>query len=466
MNFLFVLRHAFIVRNFEFTIRELVSRGHQVQLLFTSSKKGVDTVAVEKLCKDLGRVSYSFLPPAPKWWKLWHWPPRILKDCARYFEPSYSNAGVLRTRALDLLPPIVRGPVRLLLGIKILRVLLNKLASNMEKVFSYDQIVSEAVAKLNPNVVVVSPLVDFDYRALDVLKTCLFLNIKSGLCVASWDNLTNKGLIQIEPDFVTLWNQWMKDEAIQLHGIPAEKIFITGAGLFDEWFEREPEWTADEFANIIGLNFDQPYVLYLCSSGFVAGNEVPLVKEWVRQMREKSSCPILIRPHPANAAIWKDVSFEDTSVVVFPREGQQTNTSDARKMYFHTLYNARCIVGLNTSGFIEAGIVGRPTFTFFDERYARGQQETLHFHYLVEGGLLHVSSSLEGHIKAMMAYLTKLGSTSDLKKFISAFVRPQGLEVRGAVVLATILEAQAYKKINSDNSQADQSFSMSRGALH
>ena len=60
-----------------------------------------------------------------------------------------------------------------------------------------------------------TPLIDLKASQLDWLKGAKALGIKTGLCVFSWDNLTNKSLIQIETDIVLVWNEIQKYEAVE-----------------------------------------------------------------------------------------------------------------------------------------------------------------------------------------------------------------------------------------------------------
>ena len=90
-----------------------------------------------------------------------------------------------------------------------------------------------------------TPVVDFNTAQTDQLKSARALGIPTGVCVASWDNLTNKGLIQIRPDLVTVWNEHQRHEAIELHRVPPERVVATGAQIFDEWFVRRPTTTRE-----------------------------------------------------------------------------------------------------------------------------------------------------------------------------------------------------------------------------
>ena len=69
------------------------------------------------------------------------------------------------------------------------------------------------------------------------------------------------------------------------------------------------------------------------------------------------------------------------------------------------MYHADAVVGVNTSGMIESGIIGRPVYAVQVEEFAATQDGTLHFQHLknVDGGLLHLSSTLDEHVVAARA---------------------------------------------------------------
>ena len=81
--------------------------------------------------------------------------------------------------------------------------------------------ITEFIRTQNPDVVLVSPLIDLASPLLDYLKAARSLGIRTGIAVASWDNLTSKGLLRFVPERVFVWNEAQRLEAIELHGIPA-----------------------------------------------------------------------------------------------------------------------------------------------------------------------------------------------------------------------------------------------------
>src|SRR4029450_11684169 len=121
-----------------------------------------------------------------------------------------------------------------------------------------------------PDVVLITPLVDLGSDQVEYVKAARAVGIRSALCVHSWDNLTNKGLIRVLPDRVYVWNEAQKREAVAMHRVRREGVGVTGAPLSARCSARRPSTPREEFCAKIGLSPDQPFFLYLCSSQFIA----------------------------------------------------------------------------------------------------------------------------------------------------------------------------------------------------
>ena len=83
--------------------------------------------------------------------------------------------------------------------------------------------------------------------------------------------------------------------------------------------------------------------------------------------------------------------------------GSDPLDADARADYFDTLYHSAVVAGLNTSAFIEAGILGRPVHTILLPEWYESQMGTVHFRYLFEagGGLLTSATSFDEHLNQL-----------------------------------------------------------------
>ena len=130
-------------------------------------------------------------------------------------------------------------------------------------------------------------------------------------CTAStsWDNLTTKGLVHEVADLTTVWN------GTQVRGGRGAPRRAARAGRGHRRAVLRPlvrlaarRATARAFCRAVGLPDERAFVLYLCSSGFIAGDEVEPIAEWVGALRarpepEWRTSGVLVRPHPANAAL-------------------------------------------------------------------------------------------------------------------------------------------------------------------
>jgi hypothetical protein len=71
----------------------------------------------------------------------------------------------------------------------------------------------------------------------------------------------------------------------------------------------------------------------------------------------------------------------------------------ARTDYFESLYYSSAVVGITTSAFLEAAVVGRPVMSFFSEDLRQEHEESLHFRHLMDAqhGVLTMAGSLDEH---------------------------------------------------------------------
>src|SRR4030095_1862378 len=159
--------------------------------------------------------------------------------------------------------------------------LLTKALLVVERAIPIDRAVFSLVEHERPDVLLVTPLVDIGSDQVDYVKAARRLGIRCALPVLSWDNLTNKGLIRVQPDKVYVWNDAQKAEAVRMHGARPDDVVVTGAMVYDQRFARRPSSTRDGFCARVGLDPGRPILLYLCSSPFIAPDEVVFIEQWI-----------------------------------------------------------------------------------------------------------------------------------------------------------------------------------------
>ncbi len=452
MKILFVMESPEYLRFYDTAIEEIAARGHSVAIavMGANAKK---PVGLEGLRAYAGRVGVLGVVPTHE--GMWGAVARGLRgvmDFVRYLHPRFAAAPALRSRIkrkvlpkayrwLDaiprLSPSLVRGTERMLMA--------------AEDAIPVSQPLVDVLRAHAPDALLVSPLVDAASDQVDWIKAARACGIRTAACVASWDNLTNKGLLRIEPDRVVVWNEAQRREAHEYHYIPLEKITTTGAQLFDRWFVRQVTRDRAAFCARVGLPDERPYLLFTGSSSFISESraEVAFVRRWIEAVRASGDpvlreANILVRPHPYNCHEWQSDPLADMpSVVVYPRRGFNPIDEENRADFFDSLYHSAAVVGVNTSAMIEAAIIGRPVFSILAAEFAGTQEGTIHFHYLLpeNGGCVRFATTLDEHARQLAERLRDPeAARAEARGFVASFIRPHGIERPATPIFADAIE--------------------------
>ena len=439
------MRHAGSGRNFEWVMRLLAERGHEVVVAVEegSARDGEPLASLLEMDGVSEASIGAAAPPAGV-------AARLRLDYLRYLEPVYSRAEAPRRRAATQAPlSSVVGPV--LQRSHLLRRAARYVLTATERQERPPRRLVDAVQATAPDVVVLTPLVEPGGAQTDVVRVARDLGIPTVLAVASWDNLTLKGGLHSVPDVVAVWNAAQAREAIELHAVPADRIQVTGAVAYDHWFDRAPAATREEFCVAAGLDAGRPFVVYVGSSSFIAPDEGRFVVEWVDALAAAApELQLVVRPHPENPlGIAEQKLAARADVRLYPHGGMNPTTPRARADYFDTLWHASAVAGINTSALVEGAIVDRPVHTVLAARYRSAQAGLLHFDHLLpdNGGPLVVGRSLSEHAAQVARSVDDgITSRSDANlRFVDAFIRPLGRGVDASSVLVTVIASAAAR---------------------
>jgi hypothetical protein len=477
VRILLVLKHAGYFGVYPQLVTELARRNHAVHIGWLSGTTE-DFAALDRAAAGHPGITHGRAPRRSTLdgWSSVAFLARALGDLGRYSDPRFAESIALRDRMASKVESHLEGAA----GFDPLtrRMALNQAhalhartdaelaerairrSERLEAGVPPGARITEYIREQRPDVVLVSPLIELASPLLDHLKAARALGIRTGICVASWDNLTSKGLLRFVPERVFVWNETQRREAVELHGIPAERVVATGAARFDDWFAQTPSTSREEFVRKVGLDtraasiageagdarpqyHGRPYFLYLCSSVFVAPDERSFVDRWLQAMREHlGEVGVIVRPHPKRAEPWAEVDL-GPNAVVWPR---RTGDPDAetRAGFYDSIAHSAGVVGANTSAMIEAAIAGKPVYTLLAPEF--NQTETIHFHYLraEQGGFLHVAESMHEHLGQLAAGLEHEAEESDrARSFVASFVRPGGIDSSAAEIYADAVEELA-----------------------
>lgn len=461
MRILLILPLTSLIRHFESVVQTLAERGHSVTIATPGHK--TDWPLPAALANHL-RIAQAVCPEQREdAWKDAASHFRLLVDCGRYLEAPFEDASKLRSRAFQTLAATVSGEKRRHLtatcpscnhrlidgdladlGMTLGSAgagRLKALAQLVEQSIPSDPGYARFLAEQRPDVVLVSPLVGLGSGQADWVKSARAAGIPVGFPVFSWDNLTTKGLVHVQPDLIFVWNEIQKREAVELHGVDADRVVVTGAPRFDAFMALPAAIDREGFCRARGFDPAQPIVTYLCSSEFVAGREVDFVAQWIREIRRApalASSNVVVRLHPRSLHHWTDVDVAPWGRVHLSK----SRVLNADESLHEALRHSDAVVGLNTSAQIEAGILDKPVFTLLAPGFEAGQEGTLHFGYLLrtQGGFVEVAAGFDEHRSHLVQTVEGRYDTAHIRPFIRDFIRPLGWDAPATPILADAVE--------------------------
>jgi len=241
---------------------------------------------------------------------------RLGLDYLRYLEPFYDTAPLRRVRAHDRTPRLLLALAHPpLLGGAMWRRIYGTCLHWLDAFVPPPASIVDFVREHRPDAVLVTPLVDLGSQQIDYVRAARLLGIPSCLPVWSWDHLTSKAYLRDRPQRVLVWNETQRREAVDVHGVPEDRVIVTGAQCFDHWFTRTNQRTRETFCAELGFDPQKPMVLYVCT-GLIKGSprEPQFVREWLEMIRASGdpileTCNVLVRPHPAQTEDWQDVDL-------------------------------------------------------------------------------------------------------------------------------------------------------------
>jgi len=453
MRILFIMLDLRYTKYYYETLRWLMNHGHSIHVGFFNSREPAREALHERLKEEFPDL-FSCGNAPRKRSDLWNDLCVALSwglDYLLYLAPLFKNARRLRERTESRMRPafvwltnrcpLARTPKGLAMLARLLRI-------------SYDSIpagrsIKEYIGSFQPDVLLVTPLVVHGSLQSEYLKAARKLGVVSAHCVASWDNLTTKGVIKGNPDKVIVWNEVQKEETVTLHGVSPDRVVVTGAQYFDPWFTHQPSRSKGEFCRAVGLPPDRLIVLFLCSSNFMAPNEPQFVVRWIGALRNSgiprlAEAGILIRPYPDYVDKWKAIDWNDSGyVVVWPPDGEYPQTDTGKSNFFDSIYHSFAVVGINTTAMIESAILGKCVLTVLAPELNECQTNTIHFNYLKRerGGILYLARDLKEHVKQLEEILDGGDRLRpQVETFVRNFARPHGMTAPCVPILSDAIQ--------------------------
>lgn len=455
MKIAIVLSHGIYYFYYDRVVRLLHAQGHEVCVVCPAdfSEDGNKSGrALVKLLKEVPSVKLENAICTEYKYPYWVGLLRNLRDYAVFVRPEHPtphlapiwigkelSAKMLRRLEFSLVRSFIRSRVA------------RSLMSFLESRIPPDKKIVKWLNEFRPHVIFASPYVFRQDFEVEYTKAARSLNIPVIGSLLSWDNLTSKSTYHVRPDYLFVWNQSLVGEAVQIHDFEPRQVFVSGASVYDPWFDLSPSTDRASFCARAGLDPSKPYVLYLCSSKSISDRETDLIRMLIThlEMVDEGSRPaLLVRPHP-----FKEMGdeLENDWVKIFPKGGQRPDTDEARAGYYDSLYHSSAVIGVNTTGFLEAAILDKPCLTVITPLTSAGQEMRAHFKHLMDAEYIEPAKDFP----QLVALIMQIVSGADLcrenrRKFLANFLRPHGLDVPASEVVSGAILAVARGRMPSE----------------
>ncbi|HXG58410.1 MAG TPA: hypothetical protein VNL91_05270, partial [Thermoanaerobaculia bacterium] len=185
--------------------------------------------------------------------------------------------------------------------------------------------------------------------------------------VNSWDNMTSRGSMIRRPETLMVWNEYMKEQAREIHDYPPESTHVVGSLQFSRY--REPLAAADHESvrRRLGLPPDEEYFLFLTGQhvpDYEAEDVAKLLE--VLERSEFAHVTLVVRVHPqAPDAPFKAITHPRLIVDVPPKfstneAGSWFDVSDMKAMAALLTEAKAVFSSWGTTALLEAAIFDRP----------------------------------------------------------------------------------------------------------
>lgn len=462
MRILFFTRSVSQFRPYRSIVRALSARGHTVRAVFDPRyrrRSSFDSVA--RFQDSTPGFSYTFGCRRHGFWKKIIFTARELRSYRRYLLVP-KQAAFYRERWVQFLPLPLRAFVCIFPRASAALIKSGWCGTALvflEKMTPPLACVVKMMRNEKPDAVVVGYR-NLPSRALDLeyLKAAKALTIPTVIPLLGWDTLTTKGLIQIIPDRVLVWNEDQVAELAEHHGITGSRVRVVGAYQFDFWLARTtPSLDRAAFCARWNLRPKDPLLLYFGFS--YSGKDLrlkdghgPSVVEGLRRALDESGdarlarTQILVRPHPMHTDAFRNMSVRDATVML--AENTLMSTPEDVGLLYDTVYHALCAAAINTTAIIDAVIQNKPGIILNWDEYKSVQGST-HFRQFMNTGAVAVSHTPKEFAQCIRALLDgRDESRATREAFFRSFIRPCGAARPAGEVAADEIEAlvHSYEK--------------------
>jgi hypothetical protein len=327
------------------------------------------------------RVTIEDLPP--------HQPHGVEARLVALMQAGYLDSGISESVRIRKAEALADGTVR---WIRPKRLLAQALAPSLVRKESryalIDRLVSHSraealFARYRPSLLVTSSpgliLAEVPLLRTAARRGCFAMAIDP-----SWDNFTNKLLPVRRVDRLVVWNDIMKQQAIDYHGYDASEIRIAGVAQWDHYFRDSVAISREAFFRRIGADPGKKLVTLTTTPQELYSHHDHVLRVLSRAVRDQRwgvPAQVLVRLHPRDE-LSHYREFEGVADVILEKPFRQTVragdglavdvTAESQRHLAATMRYSDVVVNVASTIVIEASIFDAPVVNIaFDGEIGR-----------------------------------------------------------------------------------------------
>ena len=252
----------------------------------------------------------------------------------------------------------------------------------------------------------------FSFHVYPFIRLAKKHNIPTIAYVPSWDNITSKWGIPAKIDRLLVWNQNMKNEAIEFLNYDEDEVMICGIPQYDMYYNMQNITSNEKFRSYYNIDDDKKIILYATGTQELTDAEphiIDLIVNAIEKNKLNHPCHLLVRLHPRRS-IDAFLKFKNNSYVTLQTPGRlSTEFSDSGykwkaeiedyELLANTIINSDLTVTVTSTVTIESCIFDTPVINVgFDgnQNFPYSRSVKRHFEY----SHYHNISLLDGVQKA------------------------------------------------------------------
>jgi len=392
--------------------------------------RDVEVVVVSPLVRDAAfvqefkrpRVAFEDLPP--------HIPSGLEGRLMALIQAGYLDSGVSESVKIRRAESAAKKSIRWIRTKRLLAsVLMPSILRKATRYQAVDRMISHRWAeqlfdRYKP-VLLVGSSPGLIFSEVPLLRTAVRRRVRTIVVDPSWDNFTNKLIPVRRADRIVVWNDIMKQQAIELHGYEPGQVLVAGPPHWDRYFRRGPVTSREAFFGRIGADPSRRLVT-LMTTGKTLYDHYPRVVRILLKAIEDGrfgQAQLLVRLHPRDDLDRYD-QFRGAPHLIVEKPFKKTVksgdgldvdiTSENQQHLADTLRHSDVIVTVASTIAIESSIFDTPVVDVsFDgetpeefSKSARRYYRFTHYANITRAGAAPVADTPEALVDHVARYLS------------------------------------------------------------